>query len=114
MLGTKIYGIIAGVLATAAMTSAGLTEVAKDQAQEFQNEYDNSYAIVQEYLPEAKNSFTNLKGSLNEAIVTVRDASGLDMSGFFDELIEVMQFGLDFSENGINAVDVNFAELFSK
>jgi hypothetical protein len=110
MLGTKFYATVAALLSVATITSAGLNEAVKTGAEYFQDEYDKSYAQVQEYVPEAKNAFNSMKGELNTAIATVRDIGGLDMTEFFSTLIGIGDAFIDFSENGINSANVNFEE----
>ena len=114
MLGAKFYGIVAGLLSAAVITSAGVKEAAKTGAEYFQEEYDKSYSVIQEYTPEAKNAFNSMKGDLNTAIATVRDIGGLDMTEFFSTLIGIGDAFIDFSENGINSAKVNFDEIINK
>ena len=110
MLGTKFYSVVAALLATATITSAGLQEAVKTGSEYFQEEYDRSYSEVQQYVPEAKNAFNSMKGDLNSAIAIVRDTGGLDMSEFFSSLIGIGDMFMDISENGINNANVDFGE----
>jgi hypothetical protein len=113
MLGTKFYSTVAVLLATATITSAGLQEAVKTGAEYFQEEYDNSYSEVQQYVPEARNAFNSMKGDLNSAIAIVRDKGGLDMTEFFSTITEIGDIFLDFSENGINSANVDFSKYFN-
>jgi hypothetical protein len=110
MLGTKFYSIVAGLLATATITSAGLQEAVKTGAEYFQEEYDESYAVVQEYVPEAKNSYNSLKGSLNEAIGIMKSKGNFDMTNFFNEILGIGDMFMEISENGINNANVDFSK----
>ena len=110
MLGTKFYSTVAALLATATITSAGLQEAVKTGAEYFQEEYDKSYAVVQEQLPEAKNSYNSLKGSLNEALNIMKTKGNFDMTNFYNEILGIGDMFMDISENGINNANVDFSK----
>lgn len=114
MIKSKILALIATITAAGFIVTPVLEKEAEQYKEQFQNEFKQSYSVIEPYADKVPAISTSIIGEFKSSVETIRQYSGLDFTEFAAEICDLLELASDYTGNLKDFKNTNFDAILSK